>query len=834
MGAVNQPRDSWLVPDFCRFRFSGCRSDDLTNLFPCWHLPCSESTLRCPPPGTLVAPVNSILAHALRDRYLLERELGRGGMATVFLARDLRHDRQVALKVLHPELAATLGPERFQREIRLAARLQHPHILTVHDSGETAGQLWFTMPLVEGESLRDRLRRETQLPVEDALRIATDAARALQYAHDHGVVHRDIKPENLLLTKDGSTLVADFGIARAVDSPGVERLTETGLSLGTPMYMSPEQATGERTVDTRSDQYSLACVLYEMLAGEPPFTGPTTQAVIARRLSGEVPALRRVRPSVPANVEHATLRALAPIPADRFPDAAAFAQAIASATPPPLAVSAATTAMVRPPLGARRRINGFIAGALVLAAVVAVWHPWWQPVGTAAPLRAGDRGGKTQRVIAVLPFENLGPPEDEYFAAGMTDELTSRLSAVSGLGLIPSRAVQRYARTNMTMRDIGRELGIDYLLVGSVRWAGADSGSRRVRITLELLGAHDERQLWATTYDREITDIFAVQSDIAEHVIDRLGVTLLDGERHRLSAQPTRSHQAYTLYLKGRYFWNKRTEGNIETALDYFQQAVDLDPGYARAWVGIADAWIFRGWYSRLAPREAFPKAKSAAMRALEFDSTLAEAHASLAHILFEFDHDWTGAEREYRRAIELDSSYATAHHWYGGFLSAMGRHDEALQQAVTARALDPLSRIIQTWVGLRYYFAGKYDAAIAEYLKALELDPDFAPAHWHLGWAYEQTGRLKEGVSEAKRALALDPENLVYQASLRSRLRPGGDGDRGTRHARSPRAGVHEPACLVVSRGRHLHRAGRYDGRAGLARACVRRAIPLDRLSRR
>jgi eukaryotic-like serine/threonine-protein kinase len=716
----------------------------------------------------------------LAERYAIERELGRGGMATVFLAHDLRHDRSVALKVLRPELAATLGPERFQREIKLAARLQHPHILTVYDSGTAASRLWFTMPYVEGESLRDRLRRETQLPVGDALRIAIETARALDYAHRQGVVHRDIKPENILLTKDGDTLVADFGIARALTGGPDDRLTETGMAVGTPAYMSPEQAAGERTVDARSDQYSLACVLYEMLAGEPPFTGPTAQAVIARRVSGEVPSLRRVRPSVPASVEHATLRALAPVPADRFPDAAAFAQAIASATQPQNAGPAATTMIPRPPLRARRRIGGLIGGALVLAAFAAVWHPWRQPTRAVLLPRVGDRGGATQRsadasggdarrptVIAVLPFENLGPPDDEYFAAGMTDEITSRLGAVSGLGLVPSRAVQRYARTNMTMREIGRELGIDYLLVGSVRWAGAESGSKAVRITLELLRAKDERQLWATTYDREMTDIFKVQSDIAEQVIERLGVTLLEGERNRLSAQPTTNHEAYTLYLKGRYFWNKRTAANIQTALDYFQQAVHLDPGYSRAWVGIADVWIFRGWYSRLAPRETFPKAKSAAKRALEFDSTLAEAHASMAHIHFEFDHDWTAAEREYRRAIELDPNYPTAHHWYGGFLSGMGRHDEALQQAVTARALDPLSPIIQTWIGLRYYFAGKYDEAIAEYRKALELDPDFAPAHWHLGWAYERTGRFKEGVSEAKRALAIDGGSLLYLASL-------------------------------------------------------------------
>ena len=370
-------------------------------------------------------------------------------------------------------------------------------------------------------------------------------------------------------------------------------------------------------------------------------------------------------------------------------------------------------------------------------------------------------------MMAVLPFENLGAADDEYFAAGMTDEITNRLGAVSGLGLVPSRAAQRYARTGMTMRELGRELGIDYILVGSVRWADGGTGSRSVRITLELLRARDERQLWSTSYDRVIDDIFEVQSDIAAQVVERLGVTLLEGERSRLSAKPTTNHEAYTLYLKGRYFWNKRTEENIQIGLDYFQQAVDLDPGFPLAWAGIADMWIARGWYGRLAPRETYPKAKHAAMRALEFDSMLAEAHTSMAHIHFQFDHDWEAAERAYRRAMQLKPSYAVAHHWYGGFLSAKGRHDEALRQAQTARALDPLSPIIQTWVGLRYYFAGKYEEAIAEYLKALELDRDFAPAHWHLGWAYEQTGRFKEGIAEAAQALAIDGGNLIYLASL-------------------------------------------------------------------
>ena len=551
----------------------------------------------------------------------------------------------------------------------------------------------------------------------------------------------------------GHAVIADFGVASAVDLAGGTRITQSGLSVGTPVYMSPEQALGQGELDGRSDIYSLGCVLYEMLAGEPPFEAPNPQAVVARKLSEAAPVLSSVRDSISPGLENAVRRALAKLPADRFDNAAQFAQAIST----PVAPAA--------PRGSKARAGRLAGLALGVLAVAGIGGTLWYLRAHAGPEATQPATGP--RTVAVLPFENLGPPENEYFPAGITDEITSRLSSVSGISVVPRRAAERYSRSDMTMREIGRQLGVDYLLVGSVRWAGTGSDSRNVRIALELLQARDERQLWATTYDRVIDDIFEVQSDIADKVVQRLGVAPADGEQSRLRARPTANHEAYTLYLKGRYFWNKRTKGNIETALDYFQQAVDLDPGYSRAWVGIADTWIFRGWYSLLAPRDAFPRAKAAVLKALEFDSTLAEAHASLGHIYLEFDHDWDAAEREYRRAIQLAPSYPTAHHWYGGFLSAMGRHEEALQQAETARQLDPLSLIIQTWVGLRYYFARQNDSAIAEYLKALELDPDFAPAHWHLGWVYEQTGDVEKGVAEAERAVAIDQDNLLYVASL-------------------------------------------------------------------
>ena len=476
------------------------------------------------------------LRAALASRYRIVREAGHGGMATVYLAEDLKHDRRVAVKVLRPELAAALGPERFLREIQIAAVLAHPHILPLHDSGEADGFVFYVMPYVEGETLRDRLVRQRQLPVGEAVRIVQEVADGLGYAHNLGVVHRDIKPENILFM-GGHAVVTDFGVATAVGSAGSARLTESGISVGTPLYMSPEQAMGQGDVDGRSDTYSLACVLYEMLAGEPPFGASSAQAVLAKKLSEPVPRLSSLRETVSLALEEAIRRGLARIPADRFGTTTEFASAAAEAATSdrPAEPAAGQTGRPGVRVHARRRVAWavpLLAGVLAVALGGTVWL-----------LRVGDRGGTTQRpagtsdgeaqrptVIAVLPFENLGPAEDEYFAAGMTDEITSRLGAVSGLGLVPSRAVQRYARTSMTMREIGRELGIDYLLVGSVRWAGADSTSRSVRITLELLRAQDERQLWATTYDREITDIFAVQSDIAEHVIERLGVTLLEGE----------------------------------------------------------------------------------------------------------------------------------------------------------------------------------------------------------------------------------------------------------------------------------------------------------------
>src|SRR3989454_9957841 len=436
------------------------------------------------------------LTAALAGRYAIERELGHGGMATVYLAHDLKHDRDVALKVLRPELAAVLGAERFLQEIRISARLDHPHILTLIDSGAADGFLYYVLPFVRGESLRDKLNREQQLGIAEALAITKQVASALDYAHRQGLVHRDIKPENILI-QEGEAVVADFGIALAVREAGGPRLTESGLSLGTPQYMSPEQATGGREVDVRSDVYSLAAVVYEMLAGEPPHTGPTAQAVIAKLLTERPTRIRTVRDTVPEGIDTAVAKALAKVPADRFGGAAEFATA--------LAVPGAGPGAGWP----RRRmvVAASLAGAVALAALAVLWHPWRRPARAA--LAMADVAS-----VAVLPFENLtGSPNDLYLSDGMTEEVIGQLARVPGLKVISRTSTEALRGAHLTLRQIADTLGVRHVVEGSVRHAG-----NRIRVAVDLIDATTDAHVWTSSYERDLTDVFAVQEEIARHV----------------------------------------------------------------------------------------------------------------------------------------------------------------------------------------------------------------------------------------------------------------------------------------------------------------------------
>jgi TolB-like protein len=671
------------------------------------------------------------LRDALRDRYTLERELGRGGMATVYLAQDLKHDRSVALKVLLSELAASLGPDRFQREIKLAARLQHPHILTVLDSGEAAGQLWFTMPYVEGESLRDRLRRERQLGVEDALRITREAAQALQYAHEHGVVHRDIKPENLLLTKDGNTLVADFGIARAL--AGDEHLTQTGMSVGTPAYMSPEQASGDKALDARSDIYSLGTVLYEMLAGEPPYTGPSAQVIIMKRFTEPVPSVRKGRPSVPEAVDQAIQRALAPLAADRYATAAEFARALqpslTAATPTGPTVAAPvisptpTAAPISPPVTHPRRVPvaaitlgiGFLIGLGVLFA--------WRRTHARTEESAGPKR------VAVLPFENLGDSADAYFADGMTDEVRGKLSHVAGLAVIARTSSNEYRKTTKLPQQVARELGADYLLTATVRWEKVAGGPSRVRVSPELIrvepGAAPTTK-WQQGFDASLTDVFQVQADIASKVASALDVALGDSARHEIAAKPTANLAAYDAFLKG----EAAAQGlaavdppSLRRAIAFYEQAVALDSAFVPAWAQLATARAALYGNSTPSP-ELATAARQAAERARALGPDRPEGAVALGAYYRNVVVDNQQAIQAFEAALKVAPNDVDLLGSLALSQQALGHWDAALPHLTKASALDPRSARTARLTGLTLLWLRRYPEADAALDRALTLAP--------------------------------------------------------------------------------------------------------------
>jgi TolB-like protein len=694
-----------------------------------------------------------LLAEALRDRYRLVRELGRGGMATVWLAQDLRHDRPVALKLLHQELAASLGPERFLREIHTAGRLQHPHILPVLDSGNAPlpgrpDLLWYTMPYVEGETLRERLRRERQLPVDDALRIGQEIALALDHAHRHGVVHRDVKPENILLADQA--LLADFGIARALGDEG--RITETGMTVGTPAYMSPEQASATRELDGRSDIYSLGCVLYEMLAGEPPHSAATAQAIIGRRLSEPAPPVRRARPAASPEVEQAVATALAPIPADRFRTAGEMAEALDRARR-----RGGARALGRWGAGARRRallLMGILAALAVGTFGVRVGVRRWgaRVPGEESGRVAGAAPAEDPRPsVAVLPLVNLSPDrENEYFSDGMTEELITALGKVEGLRVAARTSAFAFKGKEADVREIGAKLNVGTVLEGSVRRAG-----RRLRVTAQLVSTKDGYHLWSEEYDRELADVFAVQDDLARAIVGALRVTLQRPAGGALVKAGTADLQAHDLYLQGRFHWNRRTYESLSEAVRYFERAIGRDSTYAEAFAGLAETYVLYPGYGVSFPAEAYPRARSAALRALALDSTLGNAHATLGVVRAEYEYDWLEAERELRRAIALDSGYATAHQWYAEFLSSMGGRDaEARREAGRAVALDPLSSIVQVDQAVTLARGRHLDEAIDVLRRVLETNPGFLHAHNTLGWVYAGAGRLQEAAAELETAV--------------------------------------------------------------------------------
>jgi len=717
------------------------------------------------------------LAAALADRYAIERELGRGGMATVYLAHDRKHNRDVALKVLRSDLAATLGSERFRREIETAARLHHPHICSVYDSGETAGHLWFTMPYVRGESLRDRLRREGRLTLEEALRITGEAGRALDYAHREGFVHRDVKPENLLLTADGDTLVADFGIARALsdDATGGQHLTETGMALGTSHYMAPEQATGERATDARADQYALAVTCFEMLTGKTPFGGATAAAVMADRFRRAAPSVRALRPEVPAAMDQAIQRALALEADARFESTGEFVRTLAAEAP------GVTIPMPVPAAPSGGWLPFVILGAALLVitaalALIAHQHPTLAGGVEAAP------GEPALSRVAIVPFENRGDSADAYFAEGMAEELTTALAKVPGLRVAAPSVVAAYRKREAPADEMGRALNVGSVLTGTIRRAG-----HRLRVTAQLANAGDGTVLWAERYDRDPRDVFAVQDEIAGAIANELhtriegpaaaGTARLAGER---SPHGTPDLAAYDLYLKGRFAWSKRGRRGLEDALGYFGRAVARDPDFARGHAGLAMAYVVLPVFDADFPMDsALGLSERSANRALALDSTLSDAHLALAYTLkmrWRFDE----SERHFRNALALAPDDPAAHHWYGVFLYAVGRAGESASELQRAHELDPFGSTIATDGAVALYAAGRLDDALAEARRAWALDTTKSDTYLVMGFIQLARGRADSAVSllEAARRLGVGIDVRGYLSAAYRGLGRAGDAD--------------------------------------------------------
>ncbi len=641
--------------------------------------------------------INAVLG----DRYRIERELGSGGMATVYLADDVKHHRKVAVKVFKPELTATIEQDRFLREIDTASRLNHPHILPLYDSGASESLLYYVMPYVRGETLRQKMAREQQLSIDDTVGITKEVASALDFAHAEGVVHRDIKPENILL-HEGEAMVADFGIALAVQGATRERITQTGAFVGTPEYMSPEQSLGEPT-DARSDVYSLACVVYEMLAGASPHSGKSAMAVIARRLSTVAPAVRPVRPDIPPAIERALAKALAREPADRFASAGEFAESLVAAD--------------------------------------------------VAPAR--------MPCVAVLPFLNLSAdPDNEYFADGITEDVIAQLSRIRALKVISRTSVMAFKKREQSLREIGAALDATRVLEGSVRRVGD-----RVRIVAQLIDVETDQHLWAETYDRQLTDIFVIQTDVSLHIAAALRARLSRDERLRIGKEPTSDLEAYQLYLRGRHCFIRFSEEGLKRGIEYFERAIARDPNYAMAHVGIALSFAELGETGMVVPEEAFRRGKQAALKALEIDSELGEAHCVLACLEFVSDFDWVGAEEGFKRSLELTPGNADAYDLYGRLCSALERYDEAIAMLERAQALDPLAH--RADVATAHLRAGSYDTALKIAVHSIELDPTFARGHATVGWAHVLKGDYQEGLASLEKAVVFAPGDTLWLAQL-------------------------------------------------------------------
>ncbi len=739
----------------------------------------------------------SIIAH-----YRIMHPVGAGGMGEVYLAEDLTLGRRVALKILP---AQATGEEdrlrRFEQEARAASALNHPNIITIHEVGIDKGAHFIATEFIEGETLRSYLRR-MRPSLQETIEITMQVASALSAAHQVGIIHRDIKPENIMVRPDGYVKVLDFGVVKLTETfisrqtgPGgetgadeVELInTESNIVMGSPNYMSPEQARG-LGVDARTDIFSLGVVMYEMLTGHRPFDGETISDVIVAILERAPAPLVNFMPDVSPRLERIINKALSKNRTARYETAAEMLKDLKrqkqrlmleaglddSMSPdfepqPTVEITAKESGNItvretsppadqvessRPVSSAEyliTEIKHHKAAVMVIIAVAlsaVVLLILLRGDGRVASERAG---GPAIGSIAVLPFINMSDdPENEYLSDGITETLINDLSRMPDLKVMSRNAAFRYKGQDVDAAKVGRDLGVRAVLAGTIRQRGDG-----LTVGVELIDAGDNSRIWGEQYNRRMPDILALQQEIATSIVAKLQPKLGGEGGARVGRQYTASPQAYQHYMRGRYYWNKRTEEGLKRGIDYFKQAIDADPAYALAYAGLADCYALLADYGGELPGELYPRVRAAATEALRLDDSLAEAHTSLGAV-YEYEWNWVEAERQYGRAIALNSNYPTAHHWYGLVLAARNRAGEAVEQIKRALELDPLSLIINTALGRAYYCAREYDLAIEQLGKTLEMDPNFAEARFHLGLAYEQKGMHADAIKELQRAAEL------------------------------------------------------------------------------
>ena len=690
-----------------------------------------------------------ITGSTFAGRYRIIEELGKGGMGKVYKVHDTKIQEKIALKLIKPEIAkdkTTL--ERFSNELKFARKIRHKNICQMFDFGEDRGTHFITMEFVEGQDLKKLIRQTGQLAIGTAMNIAKQVCEGLSEAHKSRIVHRDLKPSNIMIDAEGNARIMDFGIARSIEGKGI---TGAGVTIGTPEYMSPEQVEGKE-IDQRSDIYSLGVILYEMVTGRVPFEGDTPFTIGVKHKSETPKNPKELNKDLSDDLSAVIMRCLEKDKGKRYQSSEEIRSELANiekGMPATERIAPEKKSITSKEITVTFRLKKILVPALVVLAVVVagliLWKPW-APKEPPATVSAKPS-------IAVLPFKDLSPQKDQqHLCSGIPSDLVQRLTQVEDLWIPAWASSSLFHAENADLKELGKKLNVKTVLTGTLQKA-----DEKFRITVELINIADNDVIWTERYERDEGGIFQLQDEVTLAIIEKLKVKLLGEEKADLEKRYTDNAEAYNLYQLGRYFWNKRTRNDMLKSIEYFEQAIEADPEYAMAYTGIADAYVTLGAWSHLPAKEAYPKAREQALKALEIDSMLAESYGSLAAVKFEYEWDWPGAEKYYRRAIELNPNYSTAHQWYSEFLASMGRFDEAFAEIRMAQELDPLSPIIYVARALVFYYARQYDQALEFCQRALELDPSFEGAYFWSSLIHFQKQNLDEFFSDRKKYMTLE-----------------------------------------------------------------------------